>query len=132
MVTYYATKNAVRKIKLINIAILACLHSSNIYIIDRLSISDCLRSQKKRTSLWSCQSTPHMMMLLRMLLIDLVWTILLKFGLHNTTRFLTNPNLTTSNTEVLITSPTCYIIIIRCVTYYIMRYWTSLCLNWKV
>jgi hypothetical protein len=54
-----------------------------------------------------------MMMLLRRLLINLVWMNLLKFGLLNTIHILTNPNLTTSNTEVLIIFRTCYSITLR-------------------
>jgi len=97
-----------------------------------------------------------MMMLLRRLLINLVWTNLRRFGLLNTIHFLINPILTISNTEVLIIFRTCYSITLRfevlffecfiiflvrllsffwfsrCVTYYIMRHWTFHCLNWKV
>ena len=111
-------------------------------IICRLSVSDCLTSQKKMTFLWSCmcyyfllslhpfiddivpisdilnfshevQSVSHMMMLLRRLLINLVWMNLLKFGLLNTIHILINPNLTISNTEVLIIFRTCYSITLR-------------------
>jgi len=54
-----------------------------------------------------------MMMSLRRLLSNYVWTILLKSGLLNTIYRLSNPNLTTSNTGVLIIFQTCYIITIR-------------------
>ena len=59
------------------------------------------------------QNAPHMMMSLRRLLSNYVWTILLKSGLLNTIYRLSNPNLTTSNTGVLIIFQTCYIITIR-------------------
>jgi len=54
-----------------------------------------------------------MMMLLRRLLINLVWTNLRRFGLLNTIHFLINPILTISNTEVLIIFRTCYSITLR-------------------